>query len=490
MKSQFGYSTQISLLSVAAESITYKGNKYMRFGRMNRLLCLGLGIVIMLTGCASHQLTRQANQQSVENTQTAQASQQQMQNTEGNLNQFSEEIVPEAADTWEYEIPVSTVKVLVDKNGYQTTRDKEVFFLGEELTSSFRVVKADNHEVVYTGEIQNQVYDDRSKDYISKGDFSSVTQPGSYYIETDVVGRSYTFEVSEDIYQKMFQSIMQAGEVLQPEQTPEAICNVTFGMHTLFLALQYHGSLFETDNDLVTQMLRMAEWMLTCQSEDGSLYADYEATAAFCGIMTMCADNFGKYDSSIAQNYKTAASKAWKWMEKQPQEQVVKDALFYAAAQMFRLEGTMAYQNLVTQHLTKEQGRLTENLYNFLGTTLYIASVENTSRDLCTKVMQEFVEETEKICETEKKNPSLVYTDVLQENLHKVLLICFVDYITPSNEYAVIMENTLHYIAGRNDSGVEYLDTQGKWNVADSTVSENYEWNSMLIFFLSDLLER
>ena len=454
----------------------------MRFGRMNRWLCLGLGTILLVTGCAE--------QRTIENTQAVQVSQQQVQNTEGNLNQPSEEMLPETADTWKYEIPVSTVKVLVDRNGYQTERDKEVFFLGEELASSFRVVKAENHEVVYTGEIQERMYDENTKSYMSRGDFSSITQPGSYYIETDVVGRSYTFEIAEDAYEKMFQNIMQAGEVLQPEQTAEAICNVTFGMHTLFLALQYHGSLFETDNDLVTQMLRMAEWMLTCQSEDGSLYADYEATAAFCGIMTMCADNFGKYDSSIAKNYKTAATKAWKWMEKQPQEQVKEDALFYAAAQLFRSEGAITYQKLVTQHLTQKEGRLTENLYNFLGAALYIASVDNTSRDLCTKIMQEFVDETEKICKAEKQNPSLVYTNVLHENLHKVLLICFVDYITPSNEYAVIMENTLHYIAGRNDTGAGYLDAQGKWNIADSTVSENYEWNSMLIFFLSDLLER
>lgn len=470
-----------ALRSCGGHYIT-KGNKNMRFGKMNRVLCLGLGTVLLVTGCAG--------QRTVDNTQTAQASQQQVHNTEGNLNQLSEERKPEAVHTWEYEIPVSTVKVLVDRNGYQTERDKEVFFLGEELTSSFRVVKAENHEVVYTGDMQDKMYDDNSKGYMSRGDFSSITQPGRYYVETDVIGRSYTFEIAEDRYEKMFQSIMKVGAVLQPEQTPEAICNVTFGMHTLFLALQYHGSLFETDNDLVTQMLRMAEWLLTCQSEDGSLYADYEATASFCGIMTMCADNFGKYDSSIAKNYKTAATKAWKWMEKQPQDQIKEDALFYATAQLFRSEGTAVYQNLVTQYLTKKLGQLTDNLYHFLGATLYIASVDNTSRDLCTKIMQEFVDETEKICEVEKQNPSLVYTNVLQENLHKVLLICFVDYITPSNEYAVIMENTLHYIAGRNETGAGYLDAQGNWNMPDSTVSQNYEWNSILIFFLSDLMDR
>lgn len=459
----------------------------MYLGRMKRLLCLGFGLVFLVTGCGQHQVNRQTGQLMTENTQTTHGVQQ-VQNKDG--NQFTKEITSDAAYTWEYEIPVSTVKVLVDRNGYQTQRDKEVFFLGENLSSQFYVIKEENHEIVYTGEIQNQTYDEATKNYVSRGDFSSVTEPGSYYIETDVIGRSYTFEIADDVYQKMFQNVMQAEEMLLPEQTPEAICHVTFGMHTLFLALQYHGALFETDNDLVTQMLRMAEWMLNCQSEDGSLYADYEATASFCGIMTMCTNNFGKYDKTIAKSYKTAATKAWQWMEKQPQEQVEKDALFYAAAQLFSAEGTPAYQELVTQHLMKERGRLTENMHNFFGATLYIASVDYTSRDLCTKIMQEFVDETEKICEIEKQNPSRVYTNVLYENLRKVLLICFVDYITPSNEYAVILENTLHYVFGRNNTGAGFLDAQGKWNVIDSTVSENYEWNSILIFFFSDLLDR
>lgn len=52
-----------------------------------------------------------------------------------------------------YEIPVSRVKVLVDRGGYLTQRDKKVLFLGEDLSEEFRIVEEKSKEVVYKGKI-------------------------------------------------------------------------------------------------------------------------------------------------------------------------------------------------------------------------------------------------------------------------------------------------------------------------------------------------
>ena len=73
--------------------------------------------------------------------------------------------------------------------------------------------------------------------------------------------------------------------------------------------------------------------------------------------------------------------------------------------------------------------------------------------------------------------------------LHKILLICFVDYITPSNEYASVMENTIHYIEGRNEEGSRYLGEDGTWMEAEKTQNRTPEWNGILLFALSDLLD-
>ena len=103
--------------------------------------------------------------------------------------------------------------------------------------------------------------------------------------------------------------------------------------------------------------------------------------------------------------------------------------------------------------------------------------------------MKELVDETEEINRKEKENPYLVSSNDISQNLQKVLLICFVDYITPSNEYAVIIENTLHYLCGRNATGNIYIDATGKWQPKEAVLERTLEWNGILLFCLSDLLD-
>ena len=62
------------------------------------------------------------------------------------------------------------------------------------------------------------------------------------------------------------------------------------------------------------------------------------------------------------------------------------------------------------------------------------------------------------------------------------------DYITPSNEYAEILENTLHYLLGRNETGERYLNETGGWIASDITAGKTMEWDGILLFCLSDLL--
>ena len=77
----------------------------------------------------------------------------------------------------------------------------------------------------------------------------------------------------------------------------------------------------------------MAEWLLTFQDEKtGSMFDDYEATAAFCGVLAQSADSFGKYDAVVSKQFMEASKKAWKWLEKQSkQAKECPSAQFYAA---------------------------------------------------------------------------------------------------------------------------------------------------------------
>lgn len=381
-----------------------------------------------------------------------------------------------------YEIPVSTVNVLADRNGYQMSRDKEVFFSGNDLGEEFQVIDTVTGQIVFTGKIEKR------DDGISQGDFSELKETGTFYIETEKIGRSYPFEIADDIDYRLLQGLLSGSNAMTYDKTAQDVYELSMGIHSFLVALQFHGSIFEKDSDLVTWILKAASIIMESQDEKGSVYEDYKATAAFCGVMNLCAKNFGKYDSELAASYKTASQKAWNWLK--TQENTDADAFFYAAAASFNTEADENAKNEVVSYFEGNKGHLTGSYFSIFGSMLYLSAEQGTDRDLCHVVMQELVEQTEVICEKEKENPYLVYTEEMAEDMKQLFLISFIDYVSPSNEYAVVMENAIHYLSGRNAEGLKLIDMSGEW-MQDTTYTEEWEpvWNGVLINCLSGLID-
>lgn len=448
-----------------------------------RIISLILCVILFLTACGKSSDAKEPVREAVKETIREKVPQQ----TESVAAPATEAVAKETQQI-EDKIPVSTVKVLVDRNGYLIGRDKTVNFLGENMGTAFRVVEEASQEIVYTGTIMNKTYLAEQEQYVSQGDFTELEEPGSYYIETDIIGRSYTFEIAEDTYSSVFENLIQAGKNLEYEQSPETVCNIAFSMNALMLALQCHGTLFEKDNDILSQIRSRADLLVSLQDEkNGNLYEDYEATAAFCGIMAMCSHVFEKYDAQVSKEYMAAALKAWDYLEKQEGSS---KASFYAAAQLFRAKGGFPYHTIIMQYLSEHKADIAEERFAFYGAVTYLRTELNTNKELCSSIMQTLVDETERICQTAKHNPYLVYDEEISVNLSKVLMICVVDYITPSNEYEILLENTLHYILGRNENGYRYLNGDGSWAKTAKTAEQTAEWDGIILYCLSDLLDK
>lgn len=399
------------------------------------------------------------------------------------------------------ELPVSTTKIFINQAGYISERDKKVMFLGERLGNRFRVIRQSDKEVVYTGQIEEGRTDEMSGVYLSMGDFSAVTVPGIYYIETDIVGQSYPFGITQDGYENMFVGMLKnVGDVKLTENV-QGICDTCFGMHMIMYAMQYNGSLFEEaysyfleeerDKQLVTQLLYFASWMMEQQSADGSLYGDYEATAAFCGVMVMSRDAFGKYEASVSEEHKAAYDKAWRWLEGQECDtDVKKNARFYAASQLFKAEYKEEYKKIAEAFLRERGSDYSGERFVFYGVLAYVTAGENTDRDLCTYIMKDLVDTNESFCEA-AKNDTFFGTGkrTLYDSLYGMQLLCFVNYITPSKEYTEIVENTIQYMGGLNENGICYIDGNGAWRALSETADRSLEWNGILLFGMSDMLK-
>lgn len=103
-----------------------------------------------------------------------------------------------------YEVPVSTPRILVNQLGYMTESAKVAVFKGEDIPEEFHVIDVESKEVVYIGSPQEKESGIGALANESYGDFSSLKTPGIYYIEAPVLGRSYTFEIEDNIYEGIF----------------------------------------------------------------------------------------------------------------------------------------------------------------------------------------------------------------------------------------------------------------------------------------------
>lgn len=102
----------------------------------------------------------------------------------------------------DYDRPVIEAHIEIDQLGYLPDSRKMAVFRGDELDDRFYIVSADTEDVVYTGEIKSKT-EATSGETFYYGDFSELTSEGTYYVRTDVIGYSYPFSISEDIYADM-----------------------------------------------------------------------------------------------------------------------------------------------------------------------------------------------------------------------------------------------------------------------------------------------
>lgn len=464
----------------------------MKKNRSSVGLCLILSIIVLLSACGSTSGSDQINMPDVTPSQEAES---------GDSSAVRDEAYATNLKSHGIELPVSRTKISVNQSGYNASREKRVIFLGNTYGETFRVVRSADNKVVYVGRINTSETDSLSGRTLSICDFSQVTEPGSYYIETDIIGQSYPFKITEDAYEKLFLGLLANISDARLEESPKGVCDVSFGMHILMYSLQKNGALYEeaytylgdaaADSDMVARLLYMAQWLLTKQGEDGSLYEDYEATAAFCGIMAMGRNTFGKYEATVSKELEDAAERAWQWLAgNECDSETKKAARFYAAVQLLNSTGTGEYRKIADEFLAEYGGSYTAERFVFYGVWVYLNAERNIDRDMCTHIMLCLVDETEQISiEAENDGIFGIGERTLEANLRRILLLSFINYITPNKEYTLIVENSIQYIGGLNETGECYISENGSWRDTDAALERNFEWNGIVLFCFGDMLK-
>lgn len=466
-------------------------------GDMKRLLCLiyaVLMVIMLMTGC-SYNNGNKNRSVSVAGT-TKEDGQSQI-----TANTNSIESVNASPDDTGIEIPKTYPKVIINRMGYRKNDDKQVIFTGEKYGDTFNIVRAEDEVVVYTGKIHKKTTDIISKTAIASGDFSDFDEEGIYYIETDIIGRSYRFIISEHNYETIFLEAINNMALPEMESDAEQVKNICFCMDMTINALNYNSELFEMANesiddeqkDIIQQLLNMSHWLIQQQAADGSIYNDYAATAAFCGIMSTGRTFFGKYGSEIEKECQKAGNMALKWLEGKS-ESKYEAADFYVMSKLMKTDYKAEYQKNADHFLkgncTSLFDKNSENIYfEFCGALAYLDAEKNNNRENCNKLMQALVDKAEKISTIAETDTMFgTGTRMYEECIYNIMIVGFVNYLTPNKEYTDIVKNNIVYVYGFNETGIYYLDSKQFWSNNDDAGQINAQWYGILLFGLSDLL--
>lgn len=210
----------------------------------------------------------------------------------------------------------------INQIGYKPNDKKIAVLRGENLSEDFRVINAENDEVVYAGTLSPYMENETADEFNYFADFSSVTKAGKYYIEHEKAGKSYTFEIGNDIYTDSFNKVLgmfylqRCGEELTSDLAGDfahAACHTgdatvyetgekvdttggwhdagDYGKYTvagskaaadLLLAYERNPKAFSDDSgipesgngipDVLDETRTQIEWLLKMQAADGGVY--------------------------------------------------------------------------------------------------------------------------------------------------------------------------------------------------------------------------
>jgi endoglucanase len=100
--------------------------------------------------------------------------------------------------------------IRVDQVGYLTDAPKAALVAGTQPAREFVLKREADGKIVYRHALGEAQTGALSGDRVQAADFSAVKEPGRYYVEAPGVGRSYTFEIGPNVYERAYYLAMRA----------------------------------------------------------------------------------------------------------------------------------------------------------------------------------------------------------------------------------------------------------------------------------------
>lgn len=378
---------------------------------------------------------------------------------EGDAEQDSFQLLPEAE--LDYQVPQQYPGVWVSLGGYDSKGVKEVYFHGRSLPDIFRVMDPATGQCVYTGGMEEKRYDDATDEYNSYGEFTDFTDVGEYYIECDIIGRSYSFTLQEEHLGKQFEQTVslirqQSRETLSGAD-PQTVRELLQQVFLVLLSYEFYPDVYEDgDGNQIPDILEyMTETVRSIVNLQQSAEPD-ELTYELAAVLAKYSYLYQKYDTRYATETVQLAAGLWQQAEKAGDEVASSDARLLAAAELYRATGQRKYATEVEASGSglagkAEQGDMTR--YDYLAAITYTATKQRVNVNLCSRLIRVVMNRAEEIA---AGIPRLAYREVdssetaIDGMMWDIALLSVVEYVITNYEYARVIESQYYFLWGRN----------------------------------------
>ena len=373
-------------------------------------------------------------------------------------NDYSALVYMESTPVIDYTVPELTPNILVDRRGYSASEIKEAVLKGNRLSKIFRIVDAGTGEVVYSGPIQKKTYDEEMEIYIGYADFCDFEEEGDYYLESDSIGRSYSFIIKNDVCMELFRenySELKEKCISQTAQIDDAM--------TMLLAYEFYGELFadESGSGIPDVMELLEEWTENINysqigTADGAEYAAFLAKFSYL---------YQKYDLTYATECLQRASTVFT----QTRNTAQNDAnTFFALTELYRATGISTYRTQLLDYKTYFQNNSSfmEEPGYLYGAMTYMATRQKVDVELCSLFMDQLMSRGEEIADFSEDmlHPLNAKNNGADEILDRAQELACANYVLDSYQFNCLMRDFKHYLMGLNRMSVCFYPEEGRTN--------------------------
>lgn len=352
----------------------------------------------------------------------------------------------------DYAVPQMSANILVDLRGYSSWDVKKAAVKGRELPESFRLIDTKTGEMVYRGSISSVSYNEEMKLYLGYADFSSFSQEGRYYLECDVIGQSYRFEIRNQYYQELFQ---ENYELMAADCMSGALA-ITDAVD-LLEAFEWYGSVFvdEDENREPDVLAALKTWV---SHKESSGVADQEM-ALYSAFLAKFSYNYQNYDRQYATDCLKRASTVFG----QVQSSINKDAdSFFALTELYRATGLQTYRNQILDYKSffgNNSSYMEETGYLY-GIMTYMCTRQRVDVEMCEAFMGGLMDRAEELSlrYEEMINPVTAKNNGYEELLKRAVDVSCANYVMNIYQYTNIVEEFMHYLMGQNMESMSFYE--------------------------------